>query len=527
MVVLAGHGSGAVEDFLLKDDNARDSLTLHELRDVFQLVQQKLGGRKLAILGMDSCLMSMAEVYYQLVGSVEYLVGAEGFEPSGGWPYQRILDSLIRLGDEATPDKVARDIVDKYVLYYFDYALAGLSVDLSACKIVEDEKKLAKAIGELGLSLKAKLETRPGLELVISARHQAQCYKFDQYVDLVDFCDKLKDELKKLKEADPSYIDDPLNDFLNDLCGRVKEEVTKVVENSSYVGPDFQESNGLSVYFPWNCVPKSFSEGYEQLEFTRRTNLTPNQIKVLKLRLKLPLEVTQPTDFTLHTNSEWYRFIETFTEKMRALIPTEGAEGKTLFSAATLHSPKTLFGGSYGQFGGSYGQFGGSYGQFGGSYGQGAGESSGMAYCKPLSLVWKPHTPTKLGEKDVIDTQIRRVRGTRIIARHPAVVPSSANEEDKKALVEALGGKAEELKQTLTQVQALGKVQQTTKESLIQDSREIEQLLAEKAGVKETIEGTPAMEQLVIQAMKPLLTKKAGVAPARDESDKPSRHDKS
>ena len=31
MVVLAGHGSGAVEDFLLKDENARDSLTLHEL----------------------------------------------------------------------------------------------------------------------------------------------------------------------------------------------------------------------------------------------------------------------------------------------------------------------------------------------------------------------------------------------------------------------------------------------------------------------------------------------------------------
>ena len=37
MVVLAGHGSGAVEDFLLKDETSRDSLTLHELRDVFEL----------------------------------------------------------------------------------------------------------------------------------------------------------------------------------------------------------------------------------------------------------------------------------------------------------------------------------------------------------------------------------------------------------------------------------------------------------------------------------------------------------
>ena len=42
MVVLAGHGSGAVEDFLLKDETARDSLTLHELRDVFQMAQKIL-----------------------------------------------------------------------------------------------------------------------------------------------------------------------------------------------------------------------------------------------------------------------------------------------------------------------------------------------------------------------------------------------------------------------------------------------------------------------------------------------------
>src|SRR4030095_4999711 len=77
MVVLAGHGSGAVEDFLLKDETARDSLTLHELRDGFQMVQKILQKPNLLeikkdkkpridILGMDSCLMNMAEVYCQL-----------------------------------------------------------------------------------------------------------------------------------------------------------------------------------------------------------------------------------------------------------------------------------------------------------------------------------------------------------------------------------------------------------------------------------------------------------------------------
>ena len=86
--------------------------------------------------------MSMAEVYCQLtrcyvpgsVDLVDCLVGAEGFEPSGGWPYQRILKSLVQHRDHAT-EEIAKNIVDDYVLYYFDFALAGLSVDLSCCKV--------------------------------------------------------------------------------------------------------------------------------------------------------------------------------------------------------------------------------------------------------------------------------------------------------------------------------------------------------------------------------------------------------
>ena len=85
--------------------------------------------------------MSMAEVYYQLAGSVDYLVGAEGFEPSGGWPYQRILE-LIGQNPRTVrrTEDIAKQIVDDYVLYYFDYALAGLSVDLSACRLVEEKR---------------------------------------------------------------------------------------------------------------------------------------------------------------------------------------------------------------------------------------------------------------------------------------------------------------------------------------------------------------------------------------------------
>jgi Clostripain family len=63
------------------------------------------------ILGMDSCLMSMAEVYYQLVGSVDYLVGAEGFEPSGGCLTRGFLIRWVK-DPNHKPEEIAKKIID-------------------------------------------------------------------------------------------------------------------------------------------------------------------------------------------------------------------------------------------------------------------------------------------------------------------------------------------------------------------------------------------------------------------------------
>ena len=58
----------------------------------------------------------------------------------------------------------------------------------------------------IGFEAQSQLEDRAGRDIVMSARQKAQSYKFDQYVDLVDFCHQLKNdtrcsedvELKKL-----------------------------------------------------------------------------------------------------------------------------------------------------------------------------------------------------------------------------------------------------------------------------------------------------------------------------------------
>ena len=140
MLVLSGHGSGAVGDFLTSNKRFF-GLTIPELRATLRRVQThfekktELFSGKFDILGLDSCLMSMAEVAYEVREYVEYTVGTEGFEANAGWPYDRIL-SRLRSNSGILPRDFATAIVDEYIDYYrSDYTLAEVSTDISALDV--------------------------------------------------------------------------------------------------------------------------------------------------------------------------------------------------------------------------------------------------------------------------------------------------------------------------------------------------------------------------------------------------------
>src|SRR5512143_548059 len=66
------------------DDDAQDFLDNIELKKVLARIAKRLT-RKLDVLGMDACLMSMAEVAYQLRDSAGVAVGSQEEEPGDGW----------------------------------------------------------------------------------------------------------------------------------------------------------------------------------------------------------------------------------------------------------------------------------------------------------------------------------------------------------------------------------------------------------------------------------------------------------
>ena len=286
MVVLAGHGGG-IEEVFLRDDSSQGTLSIAELGQVFAAARSKLKDKDGAplvidILGMDSCLMSMAEICHELHGSVKYMVSTESFGPQSGWPYGRILESLteaLRMSGDATAEELASMIVDEHVEFYTEYAATdGLSVDISVIK-VEQAESLAKAVEQLSKALTEELQTGEALkklggrsdflDQIVLAHWEAQSYNGELFVDLFDFCDCLR------RRYDPASVPAaPVGDELaaaereqelrsretvQKCCDEVISVIESLVRRSCYTGITFQYSYGVSIYFPWAEVAPDYT----------------------------------------------------------------------------------------------------------------------------------------------------------------------------------------------------------------------------------------------------------------------------
>jgi hypothetical protein len=290
MVVFSGHNTAEDTGFLLTDEQPqtvitherpRDVLTLAELQTVFTLAKKGLVEgepgvkQKIDILGMDSCLISSAELCYQLREHVDFVVGPQGFEPNLGWPYRQALGALLNNPHIGVAELATR-IVDEYVRYYFDYTLAGRSVDLAACNL-QHVDALAAAVKALVTELLKGLPAAPSdavkhpdvnnpiLNALILAHWDAQGFKFDQFTDLYDFCDRLEQRCQ---------MADELSGKIRDACKEVKrvvgegETAARFVAKSCTSGPAFQHSHGLSIFFPWALgTPIT----YDRLDFSIQT----------------------------------------------------------------------------------------------------------------------------------------------------------------------------------------------------------------------------------------------------------------
>jgi hypothetical protein len=323
-LILSGHGSGATGDRFLADESSQDTLTIKELHRALsdaRLLVALTGNRSLSastlkrrlsrvkkeaednsrdlpeefkfnseklpedfkfdpkdfrfnILGLDACFMSMAEVCYQIRNHVDFVVGAEGFEPEFGWPYDRVLEKVADLSGElkeeeekeVTPEILARAMVEVYVDHYADYEkTAGRAIDLAAIDTSRVEG-LVEPVTNLASQLTEALDSRFLREQIVLAHWEAQSFKFQEYVDLKDFCDRLMTRLKKLSRRTPKNQQGLRKEIVG-TCSEVDKAVKQCVVLSMCCGWQYQFSYGLSIYFPWASV----ADRYEDLAFVSKT----------------------------------------------------------------------------------------------------------------------------------------------------------------------------------------------------------------------------------------------------------------
>jgi cysteine peptidase C11 family protein len=299
-LIFSGHSLGFQDIGLFKDETSGKSMKMTDFYDVLQeLVSTKeelqenadahnwegedrevatipLLGKKLDILGFDSCVMGMLEVGYQFNYVAKTMIASEGSVPSAGWTYAKILGCLARENTRHLDTRcVAEMFVKQFVKSQDAYTVGGVSVDMAAWDLSRFSY-LADAFDGLAEALIGCFEDKESRlyrqmeRLVLHVHWKCQSYMYDQNVDLGDFCELLDRECGLVAEELGDGNDLGMLLRVQKECRNVLKELNRAVILSGFSGGGYQYSNGVSVFFPWSREAYEVSrKNYESLWFAK------------------------------------------------------------------------------------------------------------------------------------------------------------------------------------------------------------------------------------------------------------------
>jgi hypothetical protein len=228
------------------DDNAKDFLDNVELKRVLDKARTFLEDR-IAVLGMDACLMSMIEVAYQIRDSAAVMVGSEELEPGKGWPYTPILKA-IAANPAISAANLGKAIVERYLASYRPSdGVTQAALDLAR------SADLVRSIDALAAALMPALADDAALMGLVKARKSVQSYDTKDYIDLVDYCRLVRKVTRKAA--------------VRKACDEVEASAKAFVLRAGSKGAQLKRSNGVSIYFPEDAI----SPLYATLDFAKNS----------------------------------------------------------------------------------------------------------------------------------------------------------------------------------------------------------------------------------------------------------------
>jgi len=221
-------------------------------------------GKKLNIIGMDACLMSMTEIAYQVRNCAYYMVGSQDLEPGEGWPYELFLKSLVE-NSKQNSRSLATTIVRSYKNFYQnENDCTQSAIRLSRVYLIR--RALDRVITRIERC--AKINALLTKKLVTNARYKTLEFAIDDYVDLYHFLGNLRLQASTMRNR---YRRSKLR-FSARLLNLVRYArqaqaalLSAVVQNS--VGSTFSSAKGLSIYYPIGSIESN----YKKMTFCRNS----------------------------------------------------------------------------------------------------------------------------------------------------------------------------------------------------------------------------------------------------------------
>lgn len=287
MLFMLGHGVVVGNDIFMLDEHAasRNSLTLTELRSILLDFKARIGkSSKFELVSFHSCSVSSVEVAYELLGTANYTLSSQGPTFVGSWPYRQILIRFFHEVDQHGDNINVRDLLlhiyNYCLLNSADYLLAGYSFQLTLCDLTKIAR-LATPLSNLTRALIAGLGDLTSRDYILLSHWKSQSFFNEMYTDLYDFCFCFVKKVEELRRDrgrvtfELRSIEAACNEVMDVLvkenpkrAGDPVMEQTIVAADS--LGPAYQYSRGLSIYFPWSepSHDRRILAEYEKYQFT-------------------------------------------------------------------------------------------------------------------------------------------------------------------------------------------------------------------------------------------------------------------
>ena len=248
------------------DDTYRSYMTNTDIKFALHEIHHKiLHGKKIAVIWLEACLMSMIEVTSIFKDHADFVVSSENVEYAPGSSYQLVLSAFAKKAP--SPREFACHIVDSFNKIYGPTKLnfTQSAIDLSKVKVIEDNLNL------IAQQLLIAIQDQQNKSVVkmlqkCKTRPLCTCFYEPTFIDLRHFYINLQANIGQMNLANKSreiIIKSSLVRLLDQGISLINNAV---IANATGLGS--KNAGGISIYFPEHGIFNS----YLQSNFAQSNN---------------------------------------------------------------------------------------------------------------------------------------------------------------------------------------------------------------------------------------------------------------